>query len=102
MFLAICVNIFDKIMENYKRQKMDFLDSLQPNDFRNGGSFNQAEIIIDKLNEGLYKAVINKKDGDEFINKAAENLFRNDSPAIEKAINLSKAYLKMKLKDISV
>lgn len=87
-------------MEDYKRQKMDFLDSLQPNDFRNGGSFNQAEIIIDKLNESLLKAVINKKDGNDFINKAVNNLFRNDSPAIEKAINLSKTYLKMKLENI--
>ena len=39
--------------ENYQKQKMEFLDSLQPDDFRNGGSFNQAEIIIDDLNKEI-------------------------------------------------
>ena len=86
-------------MQDYTKQKTDFLDSLQPNDFRNGGSFNQAEIIIDKLNESLLKAVLNKKNSENFIEKAASNLFRNDSPAIEKAIKLSKAYLKIRLND---
>jgi len=79
-------------MSNYQKQKMDFLDSLHPTDFRNGGSFNQAEIIIDELNN----SVLNKENPQEFIQKAVTHLFRQDSPAVEKAINLSRVFLEMK------
>ena len=82
-------------MEKYERQKADFLDNLQPDDFRNGGSFNQAEIIIDQLNKSLHQAVQRNEDPEEFIRKAVTHLFRENSPAIEKAINLSKIYLKV-------
>ena len=78
--------------KNYQQQKTDFLDNLQPDDFRNGGSFNQAEAIIDQLNEAAHKALQNGENSEEFIRKAASHLFREDSAAIEKIINLSKAY----------
>jgi hypothetical protein len=80
----------------YRQRKMEFLDGLQPDDFRNGGSFNQAEIIIDELNEGLYKATKNKKNPEEFIAKAVSHLFRDGSPAIGKAIELAWVYIGMK------
>ena len=63
----------------------------------NGESFNQVEEIIDKLNEAFYHAVINKKDGEKFIEKAASHLFRGNSSAIKKAIALAHLYLEMKL-----
>jgi hypothetical protein len=50
-----------ELATNYQQQKADFLDNLQPDDLRNGETFNQAEMIIDKLNEALYQTVINKK-----------------------------------------
>lgn len=82
---------------NYQQQKIKFLDNLQPDDFRNGGSFNQAEIIIDKLNNALYRAVIDKKeDPEKFIRKAVTHLFRDNSLVIEKAINLAMFYLQTK------
>jgi len=77
---------------NYDQQKADFLDSLQPDDFRNGGSFNQAEIIFDELNRAFFQAVINQKNPEEFIAKALRHLFRENSPAIAKAISLANAY----------
>jgi len=86
----------EKLIENYKNQKADFLDQLQPDDFRNGGSFNQAEIIIDQLHQALYQAALNQEDTQEFITKALTHLFRENSPAVEKAIKLSDAYLKTK------
>ena len=91
----------EKLIANYQKQKMDFLDNLQPNDFRNAGSFNQAEIIIDELNKALYRATINKENSAEFIKKAATHLFREDSPAIAKIINLANTYLKTKIVDFS-
>ncbi len=86
-----------ELAANYQQQKADFLDSLQPDDLRNGESFNRLETIIDQLNEAFYQAVISKKDPEEFIKKAMANLFREDSLAITKAINLSNLYLKMKI-----
>ena len=88
-----------ELVENYQRQKMDFLDNLQPNDFRNGGSFNQAEIIIDQLNKSLHRALLKQENPTDFIKKAVTHLFREDSPAVEKAISLSQAYLEMKLSE---
>ncbi len=82
---------------NYQQQKTAFLDSLQPSDFRNGGSFNQAEYIIDELNKAYFLATQKKENADEFIKKAVNNLFRNDSLAAQKAINLAKIYLEMQL-----
>ncbi len=79
----------------YQQQKMAFLDSLQPDDFRNGGSFNQAEIIIDDLNKALCRAVIKQENAQDFIAKAAKNLFREGSPAVERAINLANFYMEI-------
>lgn len=76
---------------------MDFLDSLQPDDFRNGGTFNQSEKIIDELNEAFYNAALNKKNPTDFIKKAAHNLFRENSTAAEKLIKLSQTYLEMRM-----
>lgn len=80
----------------YQEQKMDFLDSLQPYELRNGESFNQLEMIIDNINQAFYRAFLNKENHEEFIKKAFTNLFREESPAIEKAIDLAKFYLKMR------
>lgn len=85
----------EELANNYKKQKNEFLDNLQPDDFRNGGSFNQAGSIIEHLNKSLYQAIQNNEDGAIFIQKAAENLFRTDSLAIEKLIKLSNVYLEM-------
>lgn len=82
-----------KISAKYQQQKMDFLDSLQPDDFRNGGSFNQANDIIEQLNKALYRATLNKENPTEFITKAATHLFRENSPAVIKLINLAQVYL---------
>ncbi len=75
--------------EKYQQQKREFLDSLSPDDFRNAATFNQAEIIIDQIN----KSVIGKKNPDEFIKKAITHLFREGSPAVDKAVNLYKTYI---------
>lgn len=75
--------------EEYQQQKREFLDSLLPDDFRNAATFNQAEFIIDQLN----KSVIGKKNPDEFIKKAITHLFREGSPAVDKAVNLYKTYI---------
>jgi len=81
----------------YNQQKTDFLDSLQPDDFRNGGSFNQVESIIDNLNDQFYRNFLDKKNHEEFIEKAVKNLFRENSLVAQKAVDLAKAYLDMKL-----
>lgn len=86
-----------ELAAKYQRQKMDFLDNLQPNDFRNGGSFNQAEIIIEQLNKSLHQAVLKQENSEDFIKKAVTHLFRADSPAVAQALELSKTYLEMKL-----
>jgi hypothetical protein len=83
---------------NYKQQKADFLDSLQPDDFRNGGSFNQLEMIFDELNDAFLQATINKKNPEEFITKALRHLFRENSLAIIKAIDLANSYVLHKTK----
>ncbi len=77
----------------YQQQKMAFLDSLQPDDFRNGGSFNQAENIIDDLNKALRRAVTKQENAQDFIAKAAKNLFRENSAAAEGIIALANIYL---------
>jgi len=89
-----------KISAKYQQQKMDFLDSLQPDDFRNGGSFNQASDIIEQLNKALHRAALNKENPVEFITKAVTHLFRENSPAVAKAINLAQIYLESQ--DISL
>jgi|LauGreStaDraftv2_3_1035109.scaffolds.fasta_scaffold454784_2 hypothetical protein len=89
-----------KLALQYNQQKIDFLDSLQPDDFRNGGSFNQAEIIIDQLNSALYKAAISNVNKDEFITKAVTHLFRENSAAVKKAIDLATLYLEMRFEDL--
>ena len=78
---------------NYQKQKAEFLDNLQPDDFRNAGSFNQAEIIIDQLNEALLRNAKNNKNSAEFIKKAVTHLFRADSLVVAQAINLSQIFL---------
>jgi len=82
-------------VENYQKQRADFLDNLLPDDFRNPGSFNQAGIIIDQLNKSLQRALSKEENPQEFIKKAITHLFRENSSAVEKAINLSNAYLGM-------
>ena len=82
-----------KLSKNYAQQKANFLDNLQPDDFRNGGSFNQAEFIIDELNKALHKVVCNGGNADEFIKKAVGNLFREGSAAAGQAAALAKVYL---------
>lgn len=89
-----------ELSKNYKQQKMDFLDSLQPDDFRNAASFNQADIIIDEINKALCLAVAKKEDPLEFITKAAKTLFRENSPAIVQLIKLSQFYLDAYEEDI--
>ncbi len=86
-----------ELVANYQQQKTDFLDNLQPDDFRNGGSFNQAETIIDELNKALHRAALNQENPEEFIKKAVTHLFRENSPAVAKAISLSRSYLQTKL-----
>lgn len=81
----------------YQQQKEGFLDNLQPDDFRNAASFNQIGDIIEQLNKALYQATIKKENSEDFIKKAATHLFREDSLAIAKLIDLSNIYLKMKL-----
>lgn len=76
--------------ENYQKQKMEFLDSLQPDDFRNGGSFNQAELIIDEL----CKAASHKENPQEFIEKAAIHLFRENSSVVVKIVSLAMNLIK--------
>jgi hypothetical protein len=73
----------------YHKQKMDFLDNLQPDDFRNPSNFNQAETIIDNINKAYYKSIINKSNAQDFIEKAVNNLFRENSAIAKKAIKLS-------------
>ena len=89
----------EESLKNYHQQKMDFLDSLQPDDLRNGESFNQLEKIIDNINQACLKAVINQENANEFITKALKNLFREDSSAIAKATSLAETYLKTKIVD---
>ncbi len=91
----------EELVAKYQRQKTDFLDSLQPDDFRNPTSFNQVEIIIDQLNNSLYRAVMNKENAAEFITKAVSHLFRVDSLAVEKSIKLAGVYLRTKFVDFS-
>lgn len=91
----------ENLIAKYNQQKTDFLDNLQPDDFRNAGSFNQAEFIINQLNKAFYSAFINKENSAEFIKKAATNLFRENSPAISKIIDLANIYLEIqKIKNL--
>ncbi len=78
---------------NYEKQKADFLDSLQPDDFRNGDSFNQLEMIFDQLNAAFLQATIDKKNPQEFISKALKHLFRENSSAVAKALDLANFYV---------
>lgn len=82
-------------IKNNQQQKMDFLDRLEPDDLRNGENFNQIDKIIEHISQSLLQAIANKENPDEFINKAVKNLFRENSPALEKATRLLKNYAKM-------
>ena len=84
------------LAQKYQQKKSEFLDNLQPDDFRNGSSFNQAEIIIDQLNSALYNATLQQKNSTDFITKAVTHLFRQNSEAVPKAIELAQLYLEMK------
>ncbi len=81
---------------------MDFLDNLQPDDLRNGESFNQLETIIENINKALINNIISGKNPSEFINKSLNNLFRENSSAKAKAINLANFYLQIKQIDFEV
>ena len=82
---------------NYRKQKMDFLDELQPDDFRNGGSFNQADMIMDELAKAALKHALKQENSEEFISKAVSHLFRENSPAVKKAIALLNAFIEIEL-----
>lgn len=69
---------------SYQKQKSELLDSMHPDEFRNPGSFNQIEEIL----EELCKAVAGKENPREFMIKAASNLFREGSPMVEKMLEL--------------
>lgn len=96
-FGALKIKNMSNKVENYQKQRADFLDNLLPDDFRNPGSFNQAGIIIDQLNKSLHRALSKEENPQEFIKKAVTHLFRENSLAVEKAISLSNAYLEMRL-----
>ena len=87
----------NQLSEKFHQAKSDFLDSLQPDDFRNGASFNQAEQIIDQLHKALLQHAKNHDDYEEFITKALANLFRENSAAKSKALDLAHLYLKLSL-----
>ncbi len=82
----------------FQKQKNDFLDNLQPDDFRNGASFNSAEEIIDQLHKALLQHAKNHDNHQEFIAKALSNLFRENSPAKATALDLANLYLEVNLK----
>jgi hypothetical protein len=94
-FRIKCKNKMDQY-KTYQQQKMDFLDNLQPDDLRNGESFNQMGAILDNINEAFYNAKINNKNPEEFINKSLTNLFRENSQAIASAKNLAQIYSQTK------
>lgn len=75
---------------NYQKQKTDFLDSLQPDDFRNAASFNFTEVVIDQL---LRNAISCKEDREEFIKKSVNHIFRENSQVADKITNLVRLYL---------
>ncbi len=86
----------EELRKIYQQQKTNFLDSLQPDDFRNASSFNHSEIVVEKMNEALHRAVIKNENTEDFITKAASNIFRENSSAIAGLISLSLKYLEMK------
>lgn len=82
----------------YNNRKENFLDSLQPDDFRNGESFNKTEIIIDKINEAFHQNTINGKAAEELLDKALSNLFREGSQSAKEAKILAQSYLALFVK----
>ncbi len=86
-----------QLSEKFRQAKSEFLDSLQPDDFRNGASFNQAEQIVDQLHKALLQHAKNHDNHEEFITKALANLFRENSAAKTKALDLAQLYLKLNL-----
>ena len=80
-------------MSQYQKIKAQFLDQLQPDDFRNPSSFNVAEKIIDQLNKSCFEKSLSNKAIDEFVSKAVFHLFRKDSQAAARAIEIAKIYL---------
>ena len=78
----------------YQKRKADFLDFLQPHEFRNGESFNQLGTIIDKINEAFYQNTLNGKNAEELLNKSISSLFRENSPSAKDAKELAMFYLK--------
>ncbi len=87
----------NEIAKKFQQEKADFLDSLQPDDFRNGASFNGAEEIIDQLHKALLQHAKNHDNYEAFITKALSNLFRENSHAKIKAFQLAKLYLDLNL-----
>ena len=84
----------ERLPKNYHQRKMDFLDSLHPEEFRNGSSFHQSEIIFEQLNQAIRRVISNKEDPEIFIKKAVNNLFREDSEAIKRATEFLKGLSK--------
>lgn len=69
---------------DHQKQKAEFLDSLQPDDLRNPASFN----LITEIIEEIFSAAKHKNDPQEFVVKAASNLFRERSEMVEKMVKL--------------
>ncbi len=86
-------NNTEELAKIYYQQKINFLDELQPDDLRNGESFNQLETIIDNINQAFYIKTTTNNNPNDFLNKSLTTLFRENSPAIQKAAQLAQVYL---------
>ncbi|MFT6332398.1 MAG: hypothetical protein ACJAW3_000733 [Lentimonas sp.] len=82
--------------EIYRKKRNEFLDEVLPDDLINGENFNQLGEIIDKINASYMNHKINQTNSDEFIKKATKSLFREDSSAIKKLINLVNIFADIK------
>ena len=91
-----------KLAADYHQQKMIFLDNLEPDDLRNGESFNQVGMIIDNIHQAFCNSIVIQKNPTEFLSKALDNLFREGSSAKAKVIDLTNIYLKMRQIDFVV
>ncbi|MFT5703835.1 MAG: hypothetical protein ACI9TO_001214 [Rickettsiales bacterium] len=76
----------------YQKNKSEFLDKATIDDLINGNNFNQLGEIIDRINVSYANHKINQSDPDEFIKSAAQGLFRENSSAIQKLIDLAEIF----------
>lgn len=68
----------------YQKEKLQIIDAMQPDDFRNPASFNQVEEIIDQL----AKSAKTNLDPKQFIKKAVDGLLRENAPAKRSLVDL--------------